>query len=155
MAFIADADRQALRQRFEERLRDEVTLKLFTQSAARSLLTVPGRPDCLYCEQTQGLMQELVELSPRLRLEVYDFYGQGAEEARRLSVERIPALVLGDGTDGRVKFYGIPLGYEFSTIIEGIEALAQGTPVLKPNVAEAAREAIHQPVHLQVFVTPT
>ena len=37
MPMISEAERQSLRQRFEERLRDEVTIKLFTQSAARSL----------------------------------------------------------------------------------------------------------------------
>ncbi len=154
MPMISEADRQSLRQRFDEHLRDEVTIKLFTQSTARSLLVVPGRQDCTYCQQTQEMAQELVELSPLLKLEVYDFHSQ-AEEARALGVERIPALVLGDGTDGRVKFYGIPLGFEFVTIVEGIEALSLGAPNLQPAVLKAVRESIQEPVHLRVFVTPT
>ena len=95
-----------------------------------------------------------MELSPLLKLEVYDFYGQ-PDEARNLGVERIPALVLGDGTGGRVKFYGIPMGFEFVTIVEGIEALSLGAPNLRPAVLEAVRESIQEPVHLRVFVTPT
>ncbi len=154
MPVLSDADREALRQRFEERLQADVTIKLFTQSAARALLTVPGHPDCRFCIQTQELAQELTELSPHLHLEVYDFYNQ-PEEARKMGVERIPALVLGDGTDGRIKYYGIPSGYEFVTILEGIEALSQGEPGLKPAVVETARDRIQQPVHLRVFVTPT
>ena len=159
MPLIGEADRQVLIQRFQESLQGEVTLKLFTQTAARGLLTVPGGEECPYCQQTEELAKELVELSPKLKLEVYDYHGQGAEEARRLSVQRIPALVLGDGsTGGRVKYYGIPMGYEFATILEGIEALSgysEGRPPLEPALVRATQELVQEPVHLQVFVTPT
>ena len=154
MPIMTESDRTALRQRFEEQLQDDVTIKLFTESSARSLLTVPGQAGCPYCQQTQELAQELAELSPKIKLEVYDFHSQ-AEEARALGVERIPALVLGDGNDGRLKFYGIPMGYELVTILEGIEGLSRGAPNLQPAVVEAVREAVQEPVRIQVFVTPT
>jgi hypothetical protein len=146
---------QALRERFKERMRDQVTIRLFTQSAASSLLTVPGRPECQFCAETEELTKELVELSPLLKLEVHDFHGAGAELARELGVERIPALVLGDDHEGRVKLYGLPMGYEFAILIEGIEALSQAAPPLSERVAIAAQKSIRDPVHLQVFVTPT
>ena len=155
MPVIDATVQETLRQRFAESLRDEVTIKPFTQSAGRGLLTIPGRADCQFCAETQELVQELAELSPLLKLEVYDFYGEGAAMARKLGVERIPALVLGDGVGGRVKLYGIPMGYEFATLLESIEALSQGTPRLQESVVQAAQESILEAVRLQVFVTPT
>ena len=146
---------QALRERFEERMRDQVTIRLFTQTAASSLLAFPGRPECEFCAETEELAKEPVELSPLLKLEVHDFHGDGAELARELGVERIPARALGDDHEGRIKLYGIPMGYEFATLIEGIEALSQAASPLSERVALAAQKSIRDPVHLQVFVTPT
>ncbi|MCH8242786.1 MAG: hypothetical protein IH897_09275 [Planctomycetes bacterium] len=40
-------------------LNDDVTIRLFTESAARTLLTVPGQPTNEYIKVTQDLMQEL------------------------------------------------------------------------------------------------
>ncbi len=154
MPIIDATVQETLRRRFAESLRDEVTIKLFTQSAARGLLTVPGRPECQFCAETQELVQELAGLSPLLKLEVYDFHGEGAAMARELGVERIPALVLGD-SGGRLKLYGIPMGYEFATLLESIEALSQDAPRLQEAVAQAARESVQEAVRLQVFVTPT
>ena len=150
MPIISDTDRDRLKREFRKDLKSEVTIRLFSQGS--SLLTVPGR-DCKYCPQTQELMDELAALSPKLHLEVYDFYGD-AEARDKYGVERIPAIVLGkNGVDG-LKFYGIPLGYEFAAIIEDIKTLSRGVSPLTMDSRKKLRK-VNQPVHIQVFVTPT
>jgi hypothetical protein len=159
MPLISDADREVLVQRFNDRLTGTVTIKLFIESAARSLLTIPGQPSGQasgqYGKLTKELMEEVTDLSPLLHLEVADIRGDGAEDAARLGVQRVPAMVLDSESGGRVKYYGIPAGLEFSTILEAIEALSRKEPSLSEAVAKVVEEAIQEPVHLQVFVTPT
>ena len=150
MALIPDRDRDDLKREFRKELKNDVTIRLFTQRS--SLLTVPGQ-ECQYCPQTQQLMEELTALSPKLNLEVYNFYSQ-TEEVAKYGVERIPAVVMGENGDGRLKFYGIPMGNEFPIIIEGIKTISRGVSPLSMDSRKKLKKVNH-PVHIQVFVTPT
>ena len=160
MPHLREEDRKAIEDRFAETLNDDVRMLLFTESDVRSMLTIPGRPEpapggaAEFGKLTRELLTELAETSPKLSLEVLDVHGDGAEEARRLQIEQIPAVVL-DGSDGRVRFYGAPVGNEFPTILAGIESLSNSEPLLRDGVAAAVRDRIDQDVHLRVFVTPT
>jgi alkyl hydroperoxide reductase subunit AhpF len=157
MALLSDQDRAALTERFDTTLEADVKVKLFTQSLARSLLVLPGQeqPTNEYMKVTQELLQELVDISPKLSLQIYDAYGDGADEAKRLEIQQLPAIVIGDDEGGRVRFYGAPMGNEFPTILAGIESLSKNEPLLRNAVVEAVRERIDEQVHLRVFVTPT
>ncbi|MDA1035574.1 MAG: hypothetical protein O3B65_01685 [Chloroflexi bacterium] len=159
MALLSDEDKQALNERFETTLDHDVKVKLFTQSEARGLLILPGQqgqqPGNDFMKITSELLHELVETSPKLSLDVYDVYGDGADEAKRLQIEQLPAIVIGDDEGGHVRFYGAPVGNEFPTILTSIESLSQQEPMLSDAVAEAARDRIDEAVHIRVFVTPT
>lgn len=150
MPIITDENRANLKREFRKELKKDVTIRLFSQGS--SLLSVPGR-ECQYCAQTQQLMEELTALSPKLNLEVYDFYSQ-AEEREKYGVERIPAIVMGKDGGARLKFYGIPLGYEFATIVEDIKTISRGVSPLTMDTRKKLRK-VNQPVHIQVFVTPS
>ena len=53
-----------------------------------------------------------------------------------------------------MRYFGIPSGYEFTSLTEDIVAVSEGDS----GLAEATRQAITEitkPVHIQVFVTPT
>jgi alkyl hydroperoxide reductase subunit AhpF len=157
MPVLRDTDRKAIQERLETSLHADVKIRLFTQSDVRSMLTIPGQPQQSndFAKITKELLQELDALSPKLSLEVLDVHGDGAAEAKRLNIEQVPAIVLGDDADGRVRFYGAPVGNEFATILTSIEGLSQSAPPLQEHVARTAQEHIDQPVHLRVFVTPT
>jgi alkyl hydroperoxide reductase subunit AhpF len=161
MALLSDQDHQVLSERFAETLEKDVVVKLFTQSQARGLLILPGQNQQAqsqsneFMKVTQELLEELTSISPKLTLQVYDVFGDGADEAKRLQIEQLPAIVLGDDDEGRVRFYGAPVGNEFPTILTGIEALSKSGPMLTAEVAKVAIERIDEQVHLRVFVTPT
>ena len=150
MPIIAARDRDDLKRKFRKDLKKDVTIKLFSQGS--SLLAIPGR-ECRYCSQTQELLEELTSLSPKLHLEVYDYYSQPEEKAK-YGVERIPAIVMGENGDSRVKFYGIPMGHEFATIVEDIKVLSRAVSPLSMESRKKLRQ-VNQPVHIQVFVTPS
>lgn len=111
--------------------------------------------ECQYCRETHQLMQELHELSEgNIHLEVYNFIND-KEQVEKYKVDKIPATVLtADNKDYGIRFYGIPSGYEFSTVLEDLQEVAKG----EPSVSEETKkklEKITQPLRLQVFVTPT
>jgi len=113
---------------------------------------------CDYCKEIHQLLGEVVALSPLLSLEVYDLE-ENVEMAARFRVDKAPSFVLaaknGDQLeDTGVIFAGIPAQYEFTSLIDGLLMVSQRDSGLN----EATRQflaGLTQPVHLQVFVTPT
>ncbi|MBI4282486.1 MAG: thioredoxin family protein [Chloroflexi bacterium] len=151
MPLISTQDRQALQERFRKDLKRKVTLRLFTQTTGQ--LVIPGR-ECPTCPQTRQILEELTSLSPMLELEAIDFFSQ-AQKARESGVERIPAIVMGkDGASSNVKYYGMPAGYEFVTLLEDVIALSQPRSTLSADTRKKLK-LVDQDVHIQVLVTPT
>lgn len=151
MPLISEQDRAAIAQMFEESLVDPVQLVLFTTPP--SLLFVPGREECATCKDVQTLTEELVDISDRLSLQVYNLERE-PEAARRYGVSRVPTLMVIGPETGSVRYYGAPAGYEFSTLLHDIELVSQGKTDLATETREALG-AISEPIHIQVFVTPT
>ncbi len=150
MPVMPDKDQKALKDRFKRELKNDVTIRLFTQKTFG--LTIPGR-ECRYCDQTQQLMEELATLSPKLHLEVKDFYSQ-TQEAKDAGVERIPAILLTATGGSNVKFYGIPAGHEFANVVGDIVTLSRGVSPLSMETRKKLKR-VKEAVHIQVFVTPT
>ncbi len=150
MALISEKDQQTLRDIFTQELQNEVTITYFTQR--ESPLIVPGL-ECEYCKDTRQLLEELVACSAKLHLAVKDFVGD-SQDAQAMGIERIPAFVLEGQAKGKVRFFGIPSGYEFSTLIEDVLDVARGTTDLNEKTRTAMKD-VKQDMHIQVFVTPT
>jgi len=109
--------------------------------------------ECDYCAETRQLVEEVAELSDRLTAGIYDFIGD-EEKAEELGVDKIPAIAVIGAEDYGVRFYGIPSGYEFTSLLYAIRMAAAGKPELSEETLEALAE-VAEPVHMQVFVTPT
>lgn len=127
-----------------------VKMVMFTQGEGGAL-------ECEFCEQTRELVQEVGSLSDQITVEVKDFTAD-ADAASQHGVDKIPAVVLlSDGEtpkDHGIRFYGVPAGYEFSSLIEDLRMLGSGDPGLRPETTQALA-TLQRPVHMQVFVTPT
>lgn len=141
MTILTDKDRQAVRDRLQA-MREPVKLVYFTQEL-----------ECPTCRETGQLLRELSELSEKLSLQVYNFQ-LDREEVDRYKIDKIPATVVIGAKDYGIRFYGMPLGYEFATLLEAILAVSRGKSNLSPKSIERLR-AVKVPLHLQVFVTPT
>jgi alkyl hydroperoxide reductase subunit AhpF len=150
MPLISAKDQQTLRELFAERLQSDVTITYFTQR--ESVLIVPGQ-ECSFCKETRELLEELTSLSDKLHLDVKDFVRDEAE-ATQLGISRIPAFILSGQNKGRVRYLGIPAGYEFSSVIEDLLDVSSGAPELTEPTVKAL-DGLQQDLHIQVFVTPT
>ena len=149
MSLISEKDQQTLQKLFEE-LEGDVTITNFLQR--ESPLIIPGQ-ECDYCKETRELLEEVTALSDKLHLETKDFV-RDKQEADNLGVTRIPGFVLQGSCQGTIRFFGIPAGYEFSTLVEDLLDLSKGTTTLSEKTRTALQE-VDQDLHIQVFVTPT
>ena len=109
--------------------------------------------ECDYCTETRQLVEEIAELSEQLTAEIYDF-STDRKKAEELNVDKIPAIAVIGAEDYGVRLYGIPSGYEFASLLHAIQAVAAGKPDLSDETIAALAE-LTEPVHIQVFVTPT
>lgn len=150
MPLIPQENQDFLRDKFATDLIDEVSMTFFTQGESK--LLVPGQ-ECMYCGETRQLLEEVTALSPKLHLEILDF-GADSEKAYALGVDKIPAIVFNRDGGGGVRYYGVPAGYEFSSLIEDIIDVSQGEVELTAESKESLK-TVDKDVHIQVFVTPT
>ena len=133
--------RQAVQDRLKS-MESRVKLVNFTQEL-----------ECQFCRETRDLLEELAGLSDNLILEMYNFQ-LDKEEVWRYHVDKIPAIAVAGNQDYGIRFYGIPSGYEFASLLGIILYVSRGYSGLKPVTVDQLQE-LNAPVHLQVFVTPT
>jgi glutaredoxin-like protein len=98
-------------------------------------------------------MQELAGLDPRLHLDVRSVAGDPTA-ARALDIEHLPALLIGRDGESNLRYYGIPSGFEFATLLEDLIAVSRSDSGLSAQTKTALAGLQHD-VHVQVFVTPT
>jgi glutaredoxin-like protein len=124
-----------------------VKLVMFTQ-AAEAL-------ECEFCAETRMLIEEIAALAPsgKLSVEVHDLIADDAA-AGEYQVDKIPAIAVVGAKDYGIRFYGIPSGYEFSSLMDDILTVSKGESGLADST-KAAVAKLDKPVHIQVYVTPT
>ena len=141
MSLLQDKDREQVHQLFAG-LSNPVKLVMFTQEL-----------ECEYCTQTRELVEEVASLSDTITVEVYNF-ALDKEKAKEYGVEKIPAVAVVGDEDYGIRFYGIPSGYEFTSLLESIvDVSAQDSGLSETTSAFLA--GLKDPLHIQVFVTPT
>ena len=151
MAVLKQQDTEVVRKRFSAELKREVSLTLYTQKSLGGLF-IPGR-ECRSCGPTQQMLEEVAALSPKLSLEVVDYYANEVDAASR-GIDRIPATIIsGDGHGDRVRYYGMPSGFEFSVLLDSIIAASTARRPLQVKTRRGLKE-LEEDVHIQMFVTP-
>ncbi len=139
----------------DEHVREEVKREFAGLSGKVKLLVFTQEFECDYCAETRALAEELAQISEKIEVEVHDLLGSKAV-AEKYGIDKIPAIVvLGEGDrDYGIRFFGVPAGYEFSSLLEAIKMISSGDSGLSPEAREAVK-GLKNPVHIQVFVTLT
>lgn len=132
-----------------ESMTSPVTLAVFT--------TTEGEPQrCEICDDTRQLVEEVAYLSDgQITARTYDLT-RDAGIARGYGVDVAPAVVVlgADGKDHGIRFFGIPTGYEFATLLADIDMISRGEPGLRRATVDALA-GLTAPLNIHVFVTPT
>ena len=141
MGLLRDADVAEIRERLNE-LVNPVKLVHFTQEL-----------NLEYGREARQLLEELANISDKLSVETYNFLID-KEKVAEYAIDKVPATAIRNGKDYGIRFFGLPAGYEFAALLDAILAVSKGDSGLLP----ASREKLAQltePLHLQVFTTPT
>ena len=115
--------------------------------------------ECGYCKDTHELLNDLVSVNDKLSIEVYQF-DKDTDQVQSTGTELIPAISVelkvddSTSTDYGIKFYGIPAGYEFSSLLNAILMVSTGVIKLTTET-KAFLNNLSKPVQLKVFVSPT
>jgi glutaredoxin-like protein len=154
MEILASDVREATKKKLEEEMSSRVTILHFTQEPSRLLLPESLRgQDCFFCRETKQLFEEVKSLSDKIDLVLYDFKADQAKAAE-LGVDKIPASIIMQDKDSGVRFFGIPSGYEYTSLLDAIIDVSRGRTELAQTTKDALK-TITQKVHIQIFVTPT
>ncbi len=174
MAIISGEDLEFLSERFEAELKSDVQLRFFTRASFSSpeALAKAAAAQANQVEDDTGeiftaeaarvtgqILAELATIAPDyIQVETLDLdssEGQAAAQSVGLDGEMLPAIVYtNENLKGRSRYFGLPSGYEFGSLVENIVDLSSGALALKPGTLQKLTE-VRQPVSIMVFVTPT
>lgn len=137
----------------DEKTKAELQTILAALVSPVKLLFFTQKNPCPTCMQQNALLKELVSLSDKLELKVFDFVLHG-NEAKNYTIDTIPATAVIGKKDYGIRFYGITAGYEFTSLLEAIIMVSTGRSGLDPQLEELVSN-IKEPIHIQVMVTLT
>ena len=149
MAILSDQVKRQLQERFAEHLSGPVQLTLYTRPGTGRLI-LPSGLGCQTCDDARQLAEELQEAAPDLvHLRVVDVSAEDSD------VADVPTLTLGfSGEAPRIRWQGLPAGYEFATVVDAVERVSSGAHGLADETVEALGR-LTEPVDVMVFATPT
>jgi alkyl hydroperoxide reductase subunit AhpF len=149
MAILNEQIKDQLRERFAQGLSGPVQLRLYTRPGTGRLI-LPSGMGCATCGEARQLAEDLQALAPDLvTLEVIDVSTQESD------VREVPTLTLAfPGEEPRIRWLGLPAGYEFATVVDALERVSTGDHGLADTTLEAL-EKVTEPLDLTVFATPT
>jgi alkyl hydroperoxide reductase subunit AhpF len=142
MAILTERDRAAVRTELAN-LTGPVRLVVFSTSLEASE----------YCAETERLVREVAECSDQVTVEILNLHID-RERAEAYGVDRVPAIVVEGARDYGIRFFGIPMGYEFTNLIDSMIAASSGTPSLGAETLDRLA-GLKERIHIQVFSTPT
>ncbi len=141
--------------RIEEKILNEIKQMFDGLTSNVTLHMFTSKNHCLLCNETLSLAEQVAKQSDKVILDHCECDTLDDEKAKKWKIERHPAIAVEGLGKGLVRFYGIPSGYEFGSLIESIIMAGTEKPSdLEPEIIEEIQK-IEKPVHLQVFVTPT
>ncbi len=139
---LREDHKRRLSEEFKKKLKKPVKLVVFTQEV-----------ECPFCAQTRSLIEELASLSNNITVEVYDFV-KDSEKAKAYAIDKVPAVAIVGEKDYGLRFYGLPYGYEFQTLLEALFHVSTGETDLSEE-SKKKLKTLRKPIHIQVFVTLT
>ncbi len=148
---LSESDRAEVQKLFGA-ITGDVFVDLYTK---RTSIVIPGEEsEDDAGPVTEQLLGEVAGLSPHIKLTVHDATTD-PEDARTEGVEGfIPAIVFRNATSkGKLRYFGLPAGYEFKTLIDTLVSLgANDSHLSEESRADLAK--VTKPVNLKVYVTP-
>lgn len=123
-------------------MKDEIDVVFFVQEM-----------DCPTCQDGLLFFNELAAMNSKLKLTTISL-DTSRIEAEKYRIDKVPAVLLLDrnGQDTRVRFFGIPAGYEINSFLGAILEIS-GQKMAIPQDIKERIDKINFDVHIQVFIS--
>jgi alkyl hydroperoxide reductase subunit AhpF len=145
MALLSPSDQQQLTDAFAAMTRP-VSVLFFSQAIG-----------CETCDETRQILREVTALTDRVTVEEVSLV-LDKQRAAAYGIDRVPALVLLAGEpleDTRIRFLGAPAGWDFLSLVDALLLVSGASQQGLSEASLAKIGLLTEPLHLQVFVTPT
>jgi glutaredoxin-like protein len=139
--------------KLSEPLRKKAAEMLARVASPVKVVLFAQESDCQFCREAKELAQELNGLSDRLSVEVLDLQ-RDAARAAEYRVDRVPAFIIIGEKDYGIRYYGVPAGYEFSTLLAVVDLVGSRDSGLQPE-NRSKLGSLKSSADLQMFVTLT
>jgi glutaredoxin-like protein len=139
---LSAAEKDNISRRLAQGMRDEVTLLFFVDGTT------------LLSEELKEFGNMMASLSQKIRVDVQTADDGKNEKMRQLHIENWPCMILVKGDFSRIRYYGIPLGYELPPVVDALIELSSSTTPLSP-VAKTALSTVRRRANIKLFVLQT
>ncbi len=139
---ISEADKETLGKKLSLGMEDEVTLEVFVDEGT------------VISKHLTELVTTFAGLSDKIKVSVHEAQGGKGERLKELRLEHWPVLVLTKGDSSRIRYYGLPTGYELPAMTDAIVELSMNRTPLSPKAREML-STVRRKANIKVFVLTT
>jgi len=139
---LSDTDKQALERKFNSSMRDDITLLLFVEDGSA------------ISDELMNFAHTVASFSPKIKLDIQKSEGGKNQKMKDLKIERAPVMILSKGDFFRIRYFGVPAGYEVPSMTDAIAELSTARTPLSPK-AKASLASVRRKANIKVFVLPT
>jgi glutaredoxin-like protein len=139
---LSEPDRNALQRKFAAGMVDPVGMLLFADEGSA------------IGKELVELVDSFAAMSERIKAEIHNPEGGKNQRMRDLRIENYPCIVLTKGDSSRIRYYGIPGGYEAPAFADAIVELSSSRTPLSPK-AKASLATVRRKANIKVFVLTT
>ena len=139
---LSEGDRASLERRFAQGMKDDVTLLLFVDEGSAME------------KELKDFANTLAQTNPKIKVDVQKAEDGKNQRMRELHIEHWPCLVLVKGDFTRIRYYGIPAGYEVPSLVDAIVELSSKRTTLSPK-ARSALATVRRKANIKIFILTT
>ena len=110
--------------------------------------------DSVLSKQLIAFVKAFSQETPHVSVDIQDWAGGKNEKMRTMHVDYAPCLVLTKGDFARIKYYGVPDGYEVTPLHDAVSELYTSSPRLADS-SRAALATVRRKANIKVFVLTT
>ncbi len=139
---LSAAEKESIAHRLAQGMNEEITLLLFLDGGT------------IISEELKEFGNMMASSSQKIKVDIQTADDGKNEKLKHLHIENWPCMVLVKGDFSRIRYYGIPLGYELPPMIDAMIELSSSKTPLSP-AARAALSTVRRRANIKLFVLQT
>lgn len=139
---LGEGDKSALERKFGSGMKDDITLLLFMDESVGA------------SEDLLAVANNLASFSPKVKVQAEKVENGKNQRMSDLRIQNYPVMVISKGDFSRIRYYGIPAGYEIPPITDAIVELSNSHANLSPK-AKNIMATVRRKANIKIFVLTT